>query len=202
MLLVVGLGNPGGEHANNRHNIGFMAADAIVRRHSFSDWKSKFQGEISEGRIGTEKVLVLKPLTYMNESGRAVAEAVNFYKLDAQDVVVLYDEIDLAAGKVRAKKGGGHAGHNGIRSLISHISADFMRVRLGVGHPGEKDRVVGHVLSDFRKDDKIWVSALLDAISEHLDRLAEGDLPGFMTAVSRDAPPPKQEQEPKKEKDK
>lgn len=201
MLLVVGLGNPGGEHANNRHNIGFMAADAIVRRHSFSDWKSKFQGEIAEGRIGTEKVLVLKPLTYMNESGRAVAEVVNFYKLDAQDVVVLYDEIDLAAGKLRAKKGGGHAGHNGIRSLISHIGADFMRVRLGVGHPGEKERVVGHVLSDFRKDDKVWVGTLLDAISEHLARLAEGDLSGFMTAVSRDAPPPKQEQEPKKEKD-
>ena len=194
MLLVVGLGNPGGEHAKNRHNIGFMAADTIVRRHSFSDWRNKFQGELSEGRIGTEKVLVLKPQTYMNESGRAVAEAANFYKLAVEDVIVIYDEIDLAAGKVRAKSGGGHAGHNGIRSLISHLGADFMRVRLGVGHPGEKDRVVGHVLGDFRKDDAGWLDPLLDAVAGHLGLLTSGDTAGFLTAVSRDAPPPKQEE--------
>ena len=193
MLLVVGLGNPGTEHANNRHNIGFMAADAIVRRHSFSDWKSKFQGVVSEGRIGTEKVMVLKPGTYMNESGRAVAEAVSFYKLDAADVVVIYDEIDLAAGKVRAKVGGGHAGHNGIRSLISHIGADFARVRLGVGHPGDKDRVVGHVLGDFRKDDVAWRDRLLDAVADHIELTAGDDLSAFTAAVSRDAPAPKQE---------
>ena len=195
MYLVVGLGNPGGEYARNRHNIGFMAADEIVRRHSFSDWRKKFQGDIAEGRIGTEKVLVLKPGTYMNESGRAVAEAVKFYKLSPEDVVVIYDEIDLAAGRVRVKTGGGHAGHNGIRSIIQHLGADFMRVRLGVGHPGEKDRVAGHVLSDFRKDDQVWLERLLDAVSDHAGMLVDGDESGFMTAVSRDAPAPKQQKE-------
>src|SRR6267154_443357 len=151
MLLFVGLGNPGAKYARNRHNIGFMAVQAIARRHGFAPWRRRFQGVATEGTIGAERVLLLLPGTYMNESGRAVAEAAQFYKLALPDIVVLHDEIDLAPGKVRVKTGGGSAGHNGMRSISSHVGNDYRRVRIGVGHPGAKDLVHGYVLSDFAK---------------------------------------------------
>ncbi len=192
MLLLVGLGNPGPRHAKNRHNIGFMAVDEIVRRHSFGPWRVRFQGQIAEAHIGAEKVMVLKPETYMNESGRAVGEAVRFYKLDpAEEVIVLHDEIDLAAGKVKVKLGGGAAGHNGLRSIDSHIGQDYRRVRLGVGHPGDKDLVHGHVLQDFRKEDTAWLEKLIDAVAAELPRLIEGDETGFMSRIAHIMNPPK-----------
>jgi len=195
MLLVVGLGNPGPEYAGNRHNIGFMAADAVARRFGFSPWKSKFGGDLAEGRIGTEKVLLLKPQTYMNCSGRSVAEAVNFYKLAPEDVLVLHDELDLAAGKVKARTGGGLAGHNGLKDIQPHIGSDFRRLRLGIGHPGDKDRVTGHVLNDFAKSDKQWLEPLLDAVADHFELLADGREAEFMSEVARAAPAPKDEPE-------
>ncbi|MER2607201.1 MAG: aminoacyl-tRNA hydrolase, partial [Siculibacillus sp.] len=146
MLLFVGLGNPGAEYARNRHNIGFMAVDALVRRRSFSPWRAKFHGEICEGTIGDEKIVALKPQTYMNDSGRAVVACMSFYKIEPKDVVVFHDELDLPPAKIRVKIGGGHAGHNGLRSIQAHIGPDFRRVRLGIGHPGAKDRVTGWVL--------------------------------------------------------
>lgn len=191
MYLVVGLGNPGEKYARNRHNIGFMAADEIVRRHGFSPWRAKFQGELCEGKIGTNKVLVLKPQTFMNESGRSVAEVVRFYKFQPEDLIVLHDEIDLAPGKVRVKRGGGHAGHNGLRSIHQAVGDNYVRVRLGVGHPGEKDRVSGHVLNDFAKADQKWLEPLLDATAQHLDCLFDGRDADFMTHVARMAPVPK-----------
>lgn len=185
MLLLVGLGNPGAQYAGNRHNIGFMAADEIVRRHGFSAFKtSKFHGLLAEGNIAGTKVLVLKPSTYMNESGRAVSAAVTFYKLSPADVVVLHDEMDLAEAKVRIKVGGGHAGHNGIRSIAAHIGADFKRVRLGVGHPGDQDKVVGHVLKDFAKADQAWLTPLIDAVADNADLLVTGEDALFMTRVA------------------
>lgn len=185
MFMLVGLGNPGGGYANNRHNIGYMAVDAIVRRHSFSAFRAKFQGEIAEGKLGGEKVLVLKPKTYMNESGRSVGEALRFYKILAEDVIVFQDEIDLVAGKVRVKRGGGHAGHNGLKSLHAHIGPDYARVRMGVGHPGTKDQVAGHVLKDFAKADKAWLEPLIDTIAENAEMLLSGnDDGGFMSKVA------------------
>ncbi|HMA15758.1 MAG: aminoacyl-tRNA hydrolase [Bacteroidota bacterium] len=191
MLLLAGLGNPGPRYANNRHNIGFMAVDEIVRRHSFSPWRSRFQADCAEGTLAGEKVLVLKPQTYMNESGRSVGEALRFHKLAPQQVIVLYDEIDLAPGKVRVKLGGGTGGHNGIRSLEAHIGKEFWRVRLGVGHPGQKELVHGHVLSDFAKADKPWVEKLLDAVAGEIAALAEGDAPRFMSRVAEIMAPPR-----------
>ena len=192
MLLLVGLGNPGPRHANNRHNIGFMAVDEMVRRHSFGPWRVRFQGQIAEAHIGAEKVMVLKPETYMNESGRAVGEAVRFYKLDpAEEIIVLHDEIDLAAGKVKVKLGGGAAGHNGLRSIDSYIGQDYRRVRLGVGHPGDKDLVHGYVLQDFRKEDAAWLEKLIDALAAELPRLIEGDDKGFMSRIAHIMNPPK-----------
>ena len=188
MKLVVGLGNPGDKYAHNRHNIGFMAADEIVRRHGFSPWRAKFQGELSEGSIGTEKVLVLKPQTFMNESGRSVAEVVKFYKIDASDVIVLHDELDLVPGKVRLKRGGGHAGHNGLRSLHSVIGEGYGRVRLGIGHPGDKDRVTGHVLNDFAKDDDRWLEPLLLEVADSIDLAFSEKDADFMTNVARAMP--------------
>jgi PTH1 family peptidyl-tRNA hydrolase len=185
MLLIAGLGNPGPRHANNRHNIGFMAADAIARRHGFSSWQKKFQGEIAEGRLGGEKTLLIKPQTYMNLSGQAVGEAMRFYKIPPSDLIVLYDELDLFPGKVRIKTGGGSGGHNGIRSIEAHCGNEFRRVRLGIGHPGSKDLVHNWVLGDFSKTDaSLWLKPLLDAIADNADLLASGDDNGFMNKVS------------------
>ena len=164
MRLFVGLGNPGSDYAKNRHNIGFMAVDEIVHRHSFAPFRSKFQGQLCEGKIAGQKVLILKPTTYMNESGKAVQAAMAFYKLALQDIIVFQDEMDLVAGKIRMKTGGGHAGHNGVRSIQSHIGSGFQRVRLGVGHPGDKEKVVGHVLNDFSKADQQWLDKMLSLI--------------------------------------
>jgi PTH1 family peptidyl-tRNA hydrolase len=183
MILLVGLGNPGEKYARNRHNVGFMAADAIVRRHSFSPPRARFQGIVCEGMLAGEKAIVLKPTTYMNESGRAVGEAMRFYKLTPADVVVLYDELDLEAGKVRMKTGGGAAGHNGIRSIAAHIGPDFRRVRIGIGHPGEKERVLGHVLGDFSKADAAWLEPMLDAMADAAPLLAEGKDATFANKV-------------------
>lgn len=183
MLLIVGLGNPGPEHAKNRHNIGFMAADEIVRRHGFGPWKSRFHGLMSEGRLGPHKALVLKPVTYMNRSGISASEAARFYKIPLDQIVVFHDELDLAAGKLRVKTGGGSAGNNGIRSLDSHIGPDYRRVRMGIGHPG-RDRVLSYVLEDFRKEEQTWLQPLLDAVAEAATLLAEGNDSAFMTKVA------------------
>ena len=173
MLLFVGLGNPGGKHAGNRHNIGFMAVDAIAKRHRFPPWRRRFQGVAAEGPIG-ERVLLLLPGTYMNESGRAVAEAAHFYKLELKDIVVFHDEIDLPPAKVRVKAGGGIAGHNGLRSISAHIGNDYRRVRIGVGHPGDKDMVYGYVLNDFAKDERPWVETLCDVMADNAALLVQG----------------------------
>ena len=192
MQLFVGLGNPGDRYARNRHNIGFMAVDAIIRRHGFAAERSRFQGQVSEGQLAGDKILALKPMTYMNESGRSVGEAVRFYKLAAEDVVVFYDEIDLVAGKMRVKRGGGLAGHNGLRSIKAYIGEDFRRIRLGIGHPGHKDRVHGHVLSDFAKADHDWLDPLIDAVAEAAPLLAKRDDPGFATKVALLLRPPEE----------
>ena len=196
MLLLVGLGNPGARYAGTRHNIGFMAADLIVRRHGFSPWRKRFQGEAAEGTLAGERALVLKPQTFMNNSGQSVGEAMNFYKLTPDDIVVLYDEIDLAPGKVKVKKGGGAAGHNGIRSIDAHIGPDFWRVRLGVGHPGDKARVYGHVLSDFSKADDAWLEKLLEAVSDAAPLLVQKDDNKFMTKVALLTQPPPEKKPP------
>lgn len=189
MLLLVGLGNPGAKYANNRHNIGFMAVEAIARAHGFGPWKKKFQGALAEGHIAGVRTLALMPQTYMNESGRAVGEAANFHKLSAHDVVVFYDEIDLAPGRFRMKTGGGAAGHNGIRSIIaSPIGEGFRRARLGVGHPGQKELVHRYVLSDFYKADEEWVSKLIDACAKAAPLLAKGEDEKYQGEVMRLAP--------------
>jgi len=182
MLLFVGLGNPGAKHAANRHNIGFMAVQAIAKTHRFAPWRRKFQGVATEGAIGQEKVLLLLPGTYMNESGRAVAEAMHFYKLPLADLAVFHDEIELPPVKVRVKVGGGIAGHNGLRSISAHVGNDYKRVRLGVGHPG-KELVHGHVLSDFSKADRAWVAALCDVIASNAELLAQNKDASFQNKV-------------------
>ena len=191
MRLFVGLGNPGSDYAKNRHNIGFMAVDEIVHRHSFAPFRSKFQGQLCEGKIAGQKVLILKPTTYMNESGKAVQAVMAFYKLPIQDIIVFHDEMDLVAGKIRMKTGGGHAGHNGVRSIQSHIGSGFQRVRLGVGHPGDKEKVVGHVLNDFSKADQQWLDKMIEAIGENADLLIKGEDSGFMSKVSLALNPPR-----------
>lgn len=190
MRLFVGLGNPGAKYAKNRHNIGFMALDRIAEDHGFGPWRSKFQGQLTEGRLGRDKVILLKPETFMNRSGQSVGEVLRFYKLEPQDVVVFHDELDLAPGKCRVKKGGGHAGHNGLRSLHAHIGDSYDRVRLGIGHPGHKDLVASYVLNDFAKADADWLDNLIRGISDGAPALADGDGGKFMNAVSlRTAPP-------------
>lgn len=183
MRLFVGLGNPGAKYARHRHNIGFMAVDEIARRHGFAPWRRRFQGETSEGTLGTERVILLKPMTYMNESGRAVQEAASFFKIAEGDVTVFHDELELTPGKVRVKIGGGIAGHNGLRSISAHIGNDYRRVRLGIGHPGVKELVHGHVLSDFAKADNEWVATLCDAVAEHAALLAKGTDATFANRV-------------------
>ncbi|MAC79776.1 MAG: aminoacyl-tRNA hydrolase [Rhodobacteraceae bacterium] len=191
MKLFVGLGNPGAEYARNRHNIGFMAVDRIADDHGFAPWKSKFQGKLTEGRLGSEKVLLLKPETYMNRSGQSVGEAMRFYKLEPGDVTVFHDELDLAPFKCRVKSGGGHAGHNGLRSIHAHIGDAYDRVRLGVGHPGRKEMVAGYVLSDFAKQEGTWLDDLLRGISDGAPALADGDSAKFLNAVSLRVAPPR-----------
>lgn len=189
MLLLVGLGNPGAKYAGHRHNIGFMAADALARGYAFGPWRRKFQGELAEGTIDGVRCLLLKPQTYMNESGRSVGEAAQFHKLAPSDVVVFYDEIDLAPGRFRMKTGGGAAGHNGIRSIAaSSLGPEFRRARLGVGHPGHADLVHSYVLSDFAKTDAEWVSKLLDALVRAAPLLVKGEDDKYQAEVMRLAP--------------
>lgn len=194
MLLLVGLGNPGAKYSGNRHNIGFRAVEAIARRYAFGPWKKKFQGEIAEGEIGGEKILLLKPQTYMNNSGAAAGEAARFYKLTPEQIVVFYDEIDLAPGRFRMKTGGGAAGHNGIRSIAaSAIGPGFRRARMGVGHPGQAELVHGYVLSDFHKADADWVDALIDACAGALPMLIQGEDDKYQAEVMRLAPAEKRD---------
>ncbi|WP_298838925.1 aminoacyl-tRNA hydrolase [uncultured Roseobacter sp.] len=191
MKLIVGLGNPGPKYAGHRHNIGFMALDRIAADHGFGPWKGKHQGSLSEGRFGSDRVMLLKPETFMNNSGQSVQAAMSFYKLQPDDVVVMHDEIDLAPGKVKHKVGGGHAGHNGLRSLHAHIGPAYARVRLGVGHPGHKDRVPGYVLHDFSKADEEWLDDVLRGVSDGAPWLAAGDAARFMNAVGMRITPPR-----------
>lgn len=191
MRMFVGLGNPGAKYAQNRHNIGFMVLDEIARDHGFAPWRGKFQASLSEGRLGAEKVLLLKPETFMNLSGQSVGEALRFYKLTPADVTVFHDELDLAPGKVRVKMGGGHAGHNGLRSLHQHIGPEYQRVRMGIGHPGHKDRVSGYVLSDFAKAEAGWLEDVLRGCSDGAAALAEGDAARFSNAVALRVAPPR-----------
>ena len=194
MLLLVGLGNPGARYARQRHNIGFMAVDAVARAHRFGPWRSKFSSLVSEGVLGDVRVLLQKPQTFMNLSGHAVAEATRFYKLPLEQIVVCHDELDLAAGKVRIKTGGGVAGHNGLRSIAEQLgSPDFKRVRIGIGHPGDKERVTGHVLGDFASADREWLERLLDAFAEAAPLLAAGDDAGCMNRIALRMQPPKVE---------
>lgn len=191
MKLFVGLGNPGAQYAGHRHNIGFMAVDRIATDHGFSPWRSRFQGLTSEGQLGGEKVLLLKPGTYMNRSGQSVGEALRFFKLTPGDMTVFHDELDLAPGKLRLKQGGSHAGHNGLRSIHEHMGDAYGRVRLGIGHPGHKDAVAAYVLHDFAKADQDWLDDLLRGISEGAVALAAGDGAKFMNAVALRVAPPR-----------
>lgn len=192
MRLLVGLGNPGARHAHNRHNVGFMAIDEIARQHSFERFRERgrFAGEVAKGRIADHEVLLLKPTTYMNNSGRAVTAARRFFRLAPADIIVIYDEVDLKPGKVRVKLGGGAAGHNGIRDIAEHIGREFLRVRIGVGHPGDRDLVAHYVLHDFAKEDQAWLERTLDAVADAMPLLIAGDENRFMTRVATLAPPP------------
>ena len=184
MKLLVGLGNPGADYAGHRHNIGYMALDAIAAAQDFGPWKRAFKGVIAEGRLGTEKVVLLKPETLMNASGEAVQAALAFFKLPLADVVVFHDELDLSPGKMRVKQGGGHAGHNGLRSIHAHLGEAYGRVRLGIGHPGHKDAVAGYVLHNFAKADHAWLADMLDSIAAAAPDLAAGDAGRFMNTVA------------------
>jgi PTH1 family peptidyl-tRNA hydrolase len=175
MLIIAGLGNPGSKYADNRHNIGFMALDAIQRRPEFSPWSKKFKAEISEGELGGEKVLLVKPQTFMNLSGESVGEAMRFYKLGPENIVAIYDELDLPPGKARIKTGGGHGGHNGVKSLDAHCGKDYRRLRLGIGHPGSKEQVHNHVLGDFAKSDRVWLEPLLDTLADNAAMLVKAE---------------------------
>jgi len=198
MKLLVGLGNPGAKYAQNRHNIGYMAVDRIAADHGFSGWRSKFQGQTCDGRFGSERVTLLKPETFMNLSGQSVGEAMRYLKLAPEDVIVFHDEIDLAPGKVRLKTGGGHAGHNGLRSIHGHIGPDYDRVRMGVGHPGHKDAVPGYVLRDFPKADAEWLDDELRGVSDGVADLIAGDGGKFLNAIAlRVAPPRSSKSAPK-----
>ncbi len=193
MVLFAGLGNPGVRHAGNRHNIGYMAVERIAGDHGFGPWRTKFQGLVSEGRLGGRKVLLLKPETFMNLSGEAVGAAMRFYRLGPADLTVFHDELDLAPGKVRLKTGGGHAGHNGLRSIIAGTGPDFRRVRLGIGHPGHKDLVSRYVLHDFAKADQAWLEDVLQGLSAGAADLATGDHGRFANAVAKAREPARRE---------
>jgi PTH1 family peptidyl-tRNA hydrolase len=189
--LLVGLGNPGPDYGQHRHNVGFMALDRIAARHGFGAPRPRFRAMAAEGRIGAFKVLGLKPTTFMNSSGDAVAEAVQFYKLPPERVIVVYDELDLAPGKMKVKKGGGAAGHNGIRSIDAAIGPDFWRVRIGIGHPGRKEAVLGYVLHAFAKTDRDWLDPLLDTIADDIETMVAGQGELFMTKVAAHLAPPR-----------
>ncbi|MEM9577947.1 MAG: aminoacyl-tRNA hydrolase [Pseudomonadota bacterium] len=191
MKLIVGLGNPGPKYAGHRHNIGFIALDQIARDHGFAAWKGKHQGSLAEGRFGSARAVLLKPETFMNNSGQSVQAAMRFFKLEPSDVIVFHDEIDLAPGKVKYKLGGGHAGHNGLRSIHAHIGPEYARVRLGVGHPGHKDKVPSYVLHDFAKADQSWLDDVLRGVSDGALHLAEGDPAKFSNAVALRVSPPR-----------
>ena len=184
MQLIVGLGNPGAEHENNRHNLGFMAIDKINEKYKVGKWRNKFQSDMTIGSIGDQKIMLLKPLTYMNNSGQAVRAILNFYKLEIEKTIVFFDEIELAPGKIRAKKGGGHAGHNGIRNIIDQNGDGFWRIKIGIGHPGSKDKVAQYVLKNFSHTDKSWLSELLDSLTQYTPTLLNGDSNLFMTAIA------------------
>jgi PTH1 family peptidyl-tRNA hydrolase len=196
MQLFVGLGNPGGKYAQHRHNIGFMAVDAIAEAHDFAPWRRKFQAEVAEGRFGGDKVLLVKPQTFMNLSGQSVGEAMRYLKIPAGDIWVFHDELDLVPSKLRVKQGGGHAGHNGLRSLHQHVGEDYNRIRIGIGHPGHKDLVSHYVLHDFARSDRDWLDPLLAAVGREAGRLAAGDAPGFMNAVALATRPPQRPARP------
>ena len=195
-LLIAGLGNPGAQYARNRHNIGFMAVDTIHASYAFGPWRTKFQGQISEGKLGRRRTYLLKPQTYMNESGASVGPAMRFLKLAPSALVVIHDEIDLAAGKLKAKTGGGDAGHNGLRSITATLGPDYHRVRIGVGHPGGKDRVVGHVLQNFAKADEDWLVPMLSAVAEAAPHFVDYDMIGFMNQVALILNPPEHKAKP------
>ena len=184
MQIWAGLGNPGPQYAMHRHNVGFMACDVMAEMHGFGPIQKKFQGWTQEGRIGSDKILLIKPATYMNESGRAIGEAMRYYKLEPKDVTVFYDELDLDPFKIKVKRGGGAAGHNGIRSTIQHIGAEFRRVRIGIGHPGHKDRVTGHVLGNFAKAEQDSLVQMLGAIGAEAEWLANDNDPRFMSEIA------------------
>ena len=200
-LLIAGLGNPGAEYARNRHNAGFMVADTLHESYGFGPWRAKFQGLLAEGRLAKRKTYLLKPQTFMNASGASVGAAARFLKLPLSAVVVFHDEIDLAAGKLKAKTGGGDAGHNGLRSITATLGPDYRRVRLGVGHPVSKERVVGHVLQNFSKADEDWLLPVLSAIAEAAPFLAENDNIGFMNKVALILHPPDKKAKPEKDED-
>lgn len=191
MRLLVGLGNPGLEHARQRHNIGFMAVEAIHRLHGLGPWRVRFDGQVAAGSVAGMPVLVLKPSTYMNDSGRAVQQALRFHKLQPGAMIVFHDELDLPPGKLRVKIGGGHGGHNGLRSIDQHVGADYWRVRLGIGHPGDKDRVAGYVLHDFARADRAWLEPLLDTVAQELPDLLEGRDARFASRVTLALSPPR-----------
>jgi len=197
MRLVVGLGNPGQDYARNRHNVGFMAVDEIIRRHHLPDFRTKARphGNFSEGRVGTEKIVLLKPLSFMNASGKPVGDAMRYFRLDPGNVFIFHDEIDLAPGKVRVKKGGGHAGHNGIRDIEKHIGKDFWRIRLGVGRPRGDGRVSGHVLGDFSRADKDWLEPMLEAAADQLPLLLAENTSDYMSRIAMSLPAPKKKEE-------
>lgn len=190
MHLLVGLGNPGAAYSRNRHNIGFMAADEIVRRHGFSAWRGKFQSAVSEGMLGAERVILLKPQTFMNLSGQAVAAAARFHKIEPDAVIVFHDELDLPPGKIRLKQGGGAGGHNGLKSIDAHLGPNYWRVRLGIGHPGERALVNPWVLGDFAKEDQLWVEPMLDGLARHLPLLLAGQANDYMNKIKQAMPRP------------
>ena len=200
MRLIVGLGNPGSRYERNRHNIGFMAVDAIIRRHEFRPVRNRFSADLAEGIIGGERVYALKPQTFMNLSGDSVGPAARFYKIEPQEVAVIYDEIDLAPGKIRVKQGGGSAGHNGIRSIDANLGYDYWRVRLGVGHPGAKELVQYYVLQNFDAEEKEWLEPTITAVADAIPLLVANDMPGFMNKVALLVKPPKPEAKPAKPK--
>jgi PTH1 family peptidyl-tRNA hydrolase len=190
MWLVAGLGNPGEKYEGNRHNIGFMAADAIAAAYAFPPFKSKFQAKMADGRVGEHKVILLKPQTYMNNSGLSIVQAAKFYKIAPDHILVLHDELDLPPGKMRVKTGGGHAGHNGLRSMDTHLNTqDYHRIRLGIGHPGDKEKVHGHVLSDFGKSERQWVDPLIKSVASHIELLLNDKDNDFMSKVAMDVAP-------------